>query len=136
MNFHQFEKPRHTEIPFICQPVSPTPRDRCGAEFRSHYLFDTIRIRRGVKIEVRAEVRPVVERFYDSNRAAFRLQGIANVLEPGDRTLNASLLSGERGSAPTRKPVMVTLGGDIFQNGESANDYMICISQFEKFRQF
>jgi len=57
-----------------------------------HHPFDLPLIRRGVKVEIAAEIRPVIERLHHCNRAAVRLKLVADMTEMRQRVPNSELL--------------------------------------------
>ena len=78
VDLNQFRKSGNAVIPFVCQPVSPAALHWPGVEFLSHHLFDTAFICGGVQIEIRTQIRPMIQRFDYRYLAPARFQGIAD----------------------------------------------------------
>jgi hypothetical protein len=61
MNFDQLRKAGYYEVPFVGQAVSPTAVGDARLELRLHYGDDLRCFGVGVKIQIAAEIRPVVQ---------------------------------------------------------------------------
>src|SRR5438309_9310736 len=81
MYLHQFGQSRDNEVPFVGQSVSPTAVCELGVEMGAHDFNDFGGVCVCIKIEITAQVGPMIERLNYRNRATAIFQSSTDLLQ-------------------------------------------------------
>ncbi len=133
VNFHRLRQAGHGKVPFVRQPVAPAARLSMRAHARGHDLRDLPLVGGGVEIEIVAQVRPVIERLHHRRRTAALLQRIADMVQVGQRVLNARLFLRQNSVRPTGQ--LRVAAGHLRNHLEGANDDVVRIGQARPVRR-
>ena len=134
VDLDQFWQTRNFEVPFVCQTVSPAAFRNLCLETLFHDGHNVGGFRVGEKVEVAAQVRPVVERL-DHDYFARPRQRLANGLEACQSAADAGTLLLQFFLSPICREGIVLVRRYLLEGGKCAHDDVMGMSQRAKFRQ-
>jgi hypothetical protein len=125
-------KSRHPEANFVREPISPALGQRGGVEFPFQQLASFPLVRGGIKIEVIADVWPMIQRLHHQDPASGVLQFSADDIQKFDGIRDAQILCVQSFIRPACQVGSTGFQGRGYEGSDRSHDYMVRVGKLAK----
>src|SRR5258708_17414118 len=134
VDLHRLGQAGKSEVPFVSEAVTPAARFYLGLEYVLEYVKYVSAVSRGKKVEIIAQVGPVVERLHDQGRASVFFERGAHVLQMVECVGNPGALLDQHAHRPALCLQVAGVSGNAIEHLKSADNYVVGVSQIAEVR--